>query len=56
MTKLKRFIASAPVANFIKLFWRNLRCHRHIALSFESGYVDGGVNYAEKSFIAFAPE
>ncbi len=38
------------LANFIKLFRRNLRCNRHIALSFDSGYAAKGINYAPKKF------
>ncbi len=44
------------MANFIKLFWHNLRCYRHIALSFDSGYAAWGVNYTQKKvFLTLTP-
>ncbi len=43
------------VANFIKLFWNNLCCYPHIALSFNSGYAARSINYAEKSVMVLAP-
>jgi hypothetical protein len=42
---VKSFITLAPGANFIKLFWCDLRCHQRIALSFDSGYAARGINY-----------
>ncbi len=44
-----------PVANFTKPFWHNLRCYRHIAVSYDSGYTAKSINYADKSFIKLTP-
>jgi hypothetical protein len=38
----------APLKN---IFWHNLQHYWHIALSFDSGYAAGGVNYTKKSFL-----
>jgi hypothetical protein len=42
------------MADFIKLFWRNLHCCRHIVLSFDSGYANRSMNYA-KTFCEINP-
>jgi hypothetical protein len=54
---LKRclWLEQTLAANFIKLFWCNLRCYLPIASRFDSGYGTGGVNYAEKSFMKLTP-
>jgi hypothetical protein len=44
-----------PVANFIKLFGRNLCYYQHIASSFECGYAARGVNNIQKSFMKLTP-
>ncbi len=38
------------MANFLKLFWCNLRFYQLIALSFDSGYADRSTNFTEKKF------
>jgi hypothetical protein len=44
-----------PVANFLKLFQRNLHCYWCITQSFDTVYAARGVNYIEKSFMTLAP-
>jgi hypothetical protein len=52
---LKSFMRLADDVHLIKLFWCNLCCYRHIALSTNSGYNTRGVNYADKSLIKSNP-
>ncbi len=39
-----------PVANFLKLFWHNLHCYQHIALSFDFGSDIKAINYTKKVY------
>jgi hypothetical protein len=50
VTKRKSLINIDTLGQFHKLFQRNLRHYWRIALSFDSGYVANGVNYAKKFY------